>query len=110
MARRLKVSENLNRRSSLHWDNANFADFQPSFFNSRSACLSAFEEVFSLEIEDDLKAFAQTVVEKLKTAVKLFDLDRLWNAAYIHDKILKSVQVDTTNVAIFKSLRFLYLS
>nr|AXS78290.1 fatty acid synthase [Anisakis simplex] len=51
-----------------------------------------FDEIFAMEIGSDVKEFEKKVIDKMQSVVKIFDLDRLWSAAFVHDRVLKAVQ------------------
>ncbi len=56
--------------------------------------MAVFDEVFSLAKPDNsIKAFESAIIEKLLPATKVFDSDKLWAAALVFDRIIKSLQV-----------------
>ncbi|KHN72457.1 Fatty acid synthase [Toxocara canis] len=60
--------------------------------DSMSPVAVALNEVFAMEVGTDLKEFEQKVADKMCSMIKIFDLDRLWAASFVHDRILKGVQ------------------
>uniref|UniRef100_A0A914S4R3 Fatty acid synthase n=1 Tax=Parascaris equorum TaxID=6256 RepID=A0A914S4R3_PAREQ len=58
----------------------------------RSPVAVALEEIFAMEIGTDMKEFEQKVADKMRSVIKIFDVDRLWSAALVHDRVLKCVQ------------------
>uniref|UniRef100_A0A914ZHK0 Fatty acid synthase n=1 Tax=Parascaris univalens TaxID=6257 RepID=A0A914ZHK0_PARUN len=60
--------------------------------DSMSPVAVALEEIFAMEIGTDMKEFEQKVADKMRSVIKIFDVDRLWSAALVHDRVLKCVQ------------------
>uniref|UniRef100_A0A0N4ZB91 Fatty acid synthase n=1 Tax=Parastrongyloides trichosuri TaxID=131310 RepID=A0A0N4ZB91_PARTI len=52
------------------------------------------DDIFKLSKgkEDDASDLENNITNKIKGSYKIFDNDKLWGAAFIHDRILKSVQ------------------
>uniref|UniRef100_A0A0K0ESV2 Fatty acid synthase n=1 Tax=Strongyloides stercoralis TaxID=6248 RepID=A0A0K0ESV2_STRER len=61
---------------------------------SQYSLFHTLDEIFKLEKgkEDDSIDFENNVTNKIKNSYKIFDADKLWAAAFLHDRILKSVQ------------------
>lgn len=72
---------------------ARFAASDVLGFAFRSPVAVALEEIFAMEIGSDMKEFEQKVADKMRSVIKIFDVDRLWSAALVHDRVLKCVQV-----------------
>ncbi|VDN07232.1 unnamed protein product [Thelazia callipaeda] len=60
--------------------------------DSQSPVATIFDEVFAMKINDDFKEFENKVAEKMQNTMKIFSMDRLWSAAFVYDRILKTVQ------------------
>lgn len=62
-------------------------------FQFRSPVAAVFDEIFSIEIGDNPNDLKNKVAEKMQSMLKIFNVDRLWSAAIVHDRILKTIQV-----------------
>lgn len=71
------------------YDDVTEAQIQHFIHDGKCSVLHAFVDLFKLEIGDD---FAERVYAKQKSVRGIFELDRLWAGAVIHDRIVKSLQ------------------
>ncbi|VDP12544.1 unnamed protein product [Onchocerca flexuosa] len=60
--------------------------------DSQSPIATVFDEIFAIEIGDNSKDLVNKVAEKMQSMLKIFNVDRLWSAAIVHDRILKTIQ------------------
>ncbi|EPB72575.1 Beta-ketoacyl synthase protein [Ancylostoma ceylanicum] len=64
--------------------------------DSRCPILHALHDVFALNYADGMTAsqFEEAVTSKLKQVRAVFDCDRLWAAALLEDRVIKTIQVE----------------
>lgn len=54
----------------------------------------AFDEVFcKMEVTEEHEEFEGKVAELMRSKLKTFNVDRLWSASLVYDRMLKTVQV-----------------
>lgn len=60
----------------------------------RCPLLQCLDQIFALQLDadSDTATFEMNVVNVMRTAVKTFDVDKLWAAALAVDRILKPLQ------------------
>ena len=61
---------------------------------SRCPLVQTYDKIFGMKLEetDDVAAFEQNAVNLMRTALISLDSDKLWGAALIYERILKSMQ------------------
>ncbi|MFH4976009.1 hypothetical protein AB6A40_002718 [Gnathostoma spinigerum] len=61
--------------------------------DAKSPCAVALQEIFTYNpANDDFEAFELHIADMMQNSKKTFDLDRLWSAVLVHDRIIKPVQ------------------
>lgn len=67
--------------------------------DNKCSLLKSFEEAFKIASGDQTPAeFATTVKNHLRTVKTIFETDRMWAAGLVHDRIIKTLQVNIIQI------------
>uniref|UniRef100_A0A915PSY3 Fatty acid synthase n=1 Tax=Setaria digitata TaxID=48799 RepID=A0A915PSY3_9BILA len=80
------------RKFTKFMNPVNEAEHKRWLDDSQSPVAAVFDEIFATEFGDSPKDFENKVAEKIQSMLKIFNVDRLWSAAIVYDRILKTIQ------------------